>query len=212
MRRLSATWILRPWQRLVAVPSPRFAGGYPCCCGGGGGSSGGSTSSRRIVGSDLGSSGEHGCIYCSGLKGPYEWRVDIDGITNAACGSCDQWNATYYLTPAPNNQCFVVTESTSCCCWTSPLGGDACLENIPPNFAGEFARCTLQVCAAYAGFPAGIRVRIYRALTGGFFVFQKPLATPIDCRNISNLDIPLIPSAPAQCTTSSATCRISALP
>lgn len=195
--------------RWFSIASPRFAGGYPCCCAGAGSSS---SSSRRIVGSYSGSSGDQGCIYCTGLKGPYEWRVDIDGVTNAACQSCDNWNATYFLTPNSNNRCFPVTENTSCCCWTAPNGGDACEENIHPNIAGEFAQCTLQVCAAYDGFPAGIRVRVFRARTGGFFVFQKTLSIPIDCRNISDMDVPVLPSLPSLCTTSAATCRITALP
>ncbi|MBL9124456.1 MAG: hypothetical protein JNG90_12545 [Planctomycetaceae bacterium] len=165
-----------------------------------------------MVGTYSGSSGELGCLYCAGLKGPYEWRVEINGVTNALCQNCDNWNATYYLTPAPNIQCFAVTDNTSCCCWRAPNGGDACTENIPPNLAGEFAQCTLQVCAAYDAFPAGIRVRMYHARTGGFFVFQKILATPIDCRGISDLDVPVLASLPAQCTTTAATCRITALP
>lgn len=202
---------LRHYRRWLSVADRRFAGGYPCCCGGSGGSSG-STSSRRVVGTPLGSSGNQGCIYCTGFQGPHEWRVDIDGVVNAACKSCDNWNATYYLTPNSNNRCFLVTENTSCCCWTAPNGGDACVENIFPNLAGEFAQCTLQVCAAYDSFVAGIRVRMFHARTGGFFLFEKPLATPIDCRAISNLDVPVLATLPAQCTTTAATCRLTAMP
>lgn len=210
MHRSSCHRALWSLGRLLSVSSPRFAGGYPCCCGGGGSSSSGS--SRRVVGAYSGSSGEHGCNYCSGFRGPYEWRVDIDGITNAACQSCDNWNATYYLTPSTNSACFPVTENTSCCCWTAPDGGDACAENQYPYLAGEYAQCTLQVCAAYDNFVAGIRVRMYHARTGGFFVFEKELATPIDCLGIADLDLPLIELPPSFCTITSATCRISALP
>ncbi len=207
LRRLSHWW---------GIAAGRFAGGYPCCCRGGGssGSSGSSSgSSRRIVGTYDGSGGDQGCPYCTGFRGPYEWRVDIDGVTNAICQNCDNWNATYYLTPNSNIFCFPVNENTKCCCWTAPNGGDACSENISPNrIAGEFAKCTLQVCAAYDGFPAGIRVRMFHARTGGFFVFQKPLATPVDCLSISGMDVPVLAASPALCTTTSATCRITALP
>ena len=204
---------LRRFSRWWGIAAPRFAGGYPCCCHGSGGSSGsGSTSSRRIVGTYSGSSGDQGCIYCTGFRGPYEWRVEIDGVANYFCQHCDNWNATYYLTPNSNNQCFPVTEATSCCCWTAPNGGDACLDNIPPYFAGEFAVCTLQVCAAYTGFAAGIRVRMFHARTGGFFVFEKRLTTPIDCRGISNLDVPALATLPSYCEPAAATCRITALP
>jgi hypothetical protein len=86
------------------------------------------------------------------------------------------------------------------------------VENIFPNFSGEYAQCTLQVCAAYDSFPAGIRVRMFHARTGGFFVFQRVLSSPIDCRNISDMDVPVIPALPNKCTTTAATCRITALP
>ena len=206
---------LRSLNRWWGMAACGFAGGDPCCCQGGGGSSGqrgSSGSSRRVVGSYFGSGGDQGCVYCTGFKGPYEWRVDIDGVTNNICRHCDNWNATYYLTPSPNNRCFAVTDNTACCCWTSPNGGDACEENIPPNLAGEFAICTLQVCATYDGFPAGIRVRMFHARTGGFLLFQKLLATPINCRAIAGMDIPGLTTVPSYCTPSLATCQITALP
>jgi hypothetical protein len=156
--------------------------------------------------------GDQGCPYCTGFTGPYYWMVVIAGVTNNICTNCNNWNGVYILTPNSNNFCFVVNENTRCCCWTAPNGGDACSENIPPNrIEGEYAQCTLQVCATYDGFPAGIRVRMYHARTGGLFVFQEPIATPIDCLGVSNLDIPVLVSAPALCTTSSATCTATAL-
>lgn len=153
----------------------------------------------------------HGCLYCTGFLGPEYWRADIAGIKNGACGTCDRWNGTYYLSFSSNINCFPVTENTSCCCWTAPDGADACADNVFPNFAGEYAKLTLQVCAAYDSFAAGIRVRMFHARTGGFFVFEKQLPSPISCRSISGLNIPLVPPSPTFCNVSNATCHLWAI-
>lgn len=155
--------------------------------------------------------GEHGCIYCTDSTGPYAWLVEIDGIANYACQSCANWNGAYILTPDSNDNCWPVTENTACCCWTAPDGGDACEENEYPYYAGEYAQVTLQVCDAYDLFDAGIRVRMFHALTGGYLVWEHNEETPIDCLGVSGLNVPFGEIPPSLCDADSSTCTLTAL-
>lgn len=164
------------------------------------------------------SGGEQGCLYCTGLRGPYYWLVELAEIVNVSggtCVHCGLMNLAYVLKPDANIQCFEVIENTACCCWTAPINAfNVCAGSSHPDPATLNGRVTLQVCNSYPGGPShmpGIAVRAYRQPLGGFSVYAHSQSIQIDCKDKSGLSIARLFGSTWSCDDSSATATVTAL-
>lgn len=117
----------------------------------------------------------------------------IAGLANSVCNDCANLDGTYSVP-------YKGGVGTPACEWWNNAISAVCED------PGDFQNLDVLITSSW------IKVILGCSFACGYsgIEWSKTLATPLDCENVSNLDIPFL-SSDHMCDGSSATCRLTAL-